>query len=209
MNNNLTDIIIVLDRSGSMANVQKDMEGGLNQFVDDQKKLSGEVRLTFVRFDEVYEEVLIRTNIKDVWKLDLRPRGCTALLDAIGKTINETGNRFSQLAEKDRPSKIVFMVVTDGYENASKEFTKTQIKDMIELQASTYNWEFVFLGADQDAIQEGSSLGVYACNSMTYNKTSAGIKGMWNATSNKTAMFASGQCVNMAYDDEDRKNAMS
>ena len=168
---NFTEIIIVLDRSGSMEMVRDDTIGGFNAFIEDQKKAVGEAKITLVQFDDQYLVVYGGQPIQDVPKLTLEtfvPRGMTALLDAVGKTINIVGDRLANTTEDQRPSLVLFVIITDGHENASKEFKLSQIKDKIKHQTEKYNWEFVFLGADQDAFQAGA-MGVSAGNTFNYS----------------------------------------
>jgi len=207
MKTDFTDITVVLDRSGSMASVVNDTKGGFDHFVDDQKKAPGQANLTLVQFDTIYDFVHQGKPIAEVPPLVFEPRGGTALLDAIGRAINETGARLKAMPESDRPAKVVFVIITDGEENASKEFTKDRINDMIKHQRDAYKWEFVFLGANQDAIQAGTQLGIAPLNSMTYAHNSKGVQAAFHTTSMNMRSFRAGSAVNMAYSEEDRKEA--
>ena len=164
MKNNLTELIFVLDRSGSMEHLAAETIGGFNSLIEKQKKeTEGEVYVTTVLFDDKYELLHDHININDIPRLtdkDYYARGCTALLDAVGRTIDNVGERLSKTAEEERPSQILFVITTDGYENASVDYTKGKIKEMITLQQNTYNWKFLFLGADIDAVSEADSLGI-------------------------------------------------
>ena len=122
MNRNLTDITVVLDRSGSMTTVMHDVTGGFDKFIEEQKKVQGEALLTLVQFDTEYEFVHKAKNIKDIPKLEFMPRGMTALLDAMGRAITETGERLRNMKEEDRPGKVICLIITDGQENSSKEY---------------------------------------------------------------------------------------
>lgn len=168
MRNDLTDLTVVLDRSGSMASCQSDAEGGLNTFIEKQKATPGECLFTLVQFDTEYEFVHRGTPIQNVGRCTLEPRGSTALLDALGRAINETGQRLQAMDEAQRPGLVAFLVITDGQENASREFSKPQIKQMIEHQKSVYNWQFTFLGANQDAFVVAGSMGFPAANVANY-----------------------------------------
>lgn len=185
MNSNLTDITLVVDRSGSMEAIRADAQGGVNTFLADQAKQPGEALVTLVHFDTTYEFVHRGVPVTKVPKYELVPRGGTALLDAVGRAINETGERLSQMAEADRPGLVVFVVMTDGEENSSQEFTKAQIKTMIEHQQSVYKWQFTFLGANQDAFAEAGSMGVAAAG--IANFAAHKIVGTLQATSSKVA----------------------
>ncbi len=162
MRNDLNDLIMVIDRSGSMANCRTEAENGINAFIEDQQKAPGECRLTLVQFDTEYEFVHLAKSIRDVPKYVLNPRNSTALHDAIGRAINETGARLAAMPEDQRPWLVTVYIVTDGLENASKEFTRKQIREMINHQRSVYNWKFLFVGADENAIAQGVELGVQA-----------------------------------------------
>ncbi|MDE2100468.1 MAG: VWA domain-containing protein [Patescibacteria group bacterium] len=176
MDNNLTEIVIVLDRSGSMASIAKDMAGGLDTFFEEQKKEPGKALVTLAQFDDKYEVIYSGVDLREVPKTKLEPRGWTALLDAVGKTINEVGSRLAATPEEKRPGKVLFLIITDGYENRSTEFTKKQVKDMIEHQTSKYSWQFVYLGANQDSFTEGLALGINT--TANYVASVAGTKGM-------------------------------
>lgn len=160
MNQDHTEIVIVLDRSGSMSSIKEDMEGGLNQFFEDQKKEPGRANVTLTQFDTEYEIVYSGKDLKDVPAAELTPRNATALLDAIGRTIHEVGKRLADTDEADRPGKVIFLIITDGLENASREFTRTQVKTLIKEQIAKYSWAFVYLGANQDSFAEARSLGI-------------------------------------------------
>lgn len=166
-----TDITIILDRSGSMQVIKKDTIGGINAFIEGQKKAPGEATLSIIQFDDKYEDFLALSQIKDVAPLDETtyvPRGCTALLDAIGKTVNAKGEAYSKMAEADRPSRVVIVIQTDGQENASKEFTSAQIKEMVERQRKDFAWDFIYLGANQDAFSVADQMGILRRHAMTY-----------------------------------------
>ena len=160
MRTDLTDITMVIDRSGSMDSIKTDAEGGINTFIASQKSEPGEALLTLVQFDTEYEFVHNGTPIMQASRFKLVPRGSTALLDAVGRAINETGARLAVLDEAQRPGLVVFVIVTDGQENASREFTREKIREMIEHQQIAYKWQFTFLAANQDAFAAGASLGI-------------------------------------------------
>lgn len=171
---NLTAITVILDRSGSMEPIDKDTCGGLNTFIAEQRKAEGRATMTLVRFNGTYELDYLDKPIAEVKPLTtLYPMGGTALNDAIGKTIDELGGRLSRLPEAERPGKVVVVIVTDGEENASKVFTAAQIKEKIEHQRHNYNWQFVFLGANQDAIANARALGISAAHSANYSMSNS------------------------------------
>jgi uncharacterized protein YegL len=192
MKDNLTEIVFILDRSGSMRNLTDDTIGGFNSFIETQKGENGEATLTTVLFDDEYELLHDGVNIQDVKELTNKEyfaRGMTALLDAIGKTINTVGDRLSKTIENNRPSKVIFVITTDGQENASKEFTQPQIKEMIEHQKSKYNWEFIFLGANIDAVSTATNYGITLSSNYTAN--TIGTKTLYNAVTDSVSNFRS------------------
>lgn len=162
MNKNLTEIIFVLDESGSMGSVRSDVIGGFNTFLEDQKEIPGEAVLTLVKFDTEYtklEEGTLLENVKELDNERYSPNGMTALLDAVGKTINEVTSRHATLEEDERPAKTILVVFTDGHENSSREFTKVADLAKMVKEREDAGWEVLFMGADIDAWGEGSSMG--------------------------------------------------
>ncbi len=207
MRTDLTDITLVVDRSGSMSSVRDDAEGGVNAFIAKQAQEPGEALLTLVQFDTEYEFLHKGVSIGQVPRYELHPRGMTALLDAVGRAINETGERLAAMDEKDRPGLVIFVVMTDGHENSSKEFTKAQIKEMIERQQRAYNWHFTFLGANQDAFAEAGDLGIHAAGAANF--VADKVAGAYEATMSKVARMRrqlhEGRKVDNAFTDEERK----
>lgn len=173
---NSTHIVFVVDRSGSMTAIAKDMVGGFKTFIEEQKKLPGECCVSLITFDSAYEVQYKSKPLAEVGELVLEPRGSTALLDAMGKTIYDVGTMLASMNEEDRPSQVLFIVITDGQENSSREYTSKQVFDMITHQREKYSWEFIYLGANQDAIATASSLGISTTNSVTYDATSRGTE---------------------------------
>ena len=191
MSKELAELVFIVDRSGSMSGIASDMEGAIKSVLKDQKENhKGEIRVTFVRFDSEYEEVFSNTPIEDVGDdIKVEPRGATALLDAMGKTINTFERRFSETDEKDRPKKVLFLVITDGGENASREYSRDKVFGIIETVKRDHKWGFTFIGANQDAIHEGGNLGITRDNSLNYNATSKGVADMSRAVSCYTSSF--------------------
>jgi hypothetical protein len=187
MRQDYTECVIVLDRSGSMASIAGDVEGGFNQFIADQKLVPGELKVTLVQFDSLYEIVHNGVSVHDVGKLNFVPRGCTCLLDAVGRAIVETGKRLADMAEHERPHKVLFMVITDGYENSSTEFTKEQIRTMIERQTNVYSWTFIYLGAGHDAFHEANSYGFASGNTMSFARSAISATTGYRSLSRKTS----------------------
>lgn len=187
MNKKLTEIIFVLDRSGSMSWLTNETIGGFNSFIERQKKESGDALLTTVLFDNEYEVLHDRINIKDIKPLDDKQyyaRGSTALLDAIGKTISVVGNKMSLMEEKDKPSNVLFVITTDGYENSSKEFTEKTIREMVDEKKNKNNWNFIFFGANIDAIKVAGTFNIQMAT--TYSSSINGTRSVYD-TINATA----------------------
>ena len=210
-NSNLTHIAFLLDRSGSMQSIKDDTEGGFNAFIQDQRQQGGECRVTLAQFDNEYEEVYRDLPLAEVPALRLVPRGSTALLDSIGRLVTSTGERLAAVPEDERPGIVIVGIMTDGHENASREWTHPAVKALIEQQTKTYGWQFLYLGADQDAIEVGSSIGVAAANSMTYSRGK--VAAVMAATSRNIgrtrAAMAAGATAEqaaqlIAFDDEQR-----
>jgi len=210
MRKEFTDITVVLDRSGSMASIRTDAEGGLNQFIDEQKQQPGEAIFTLVQFDTEYEFVHKAKPIKDVPKCMLVPRGMTALLDAVGKAIAETGERLEKMPEADRPGLVCFVIITDGQENSSKEYTKAQIKSMIEHQQGAYNWKFTFLGANQDAFAEAVSIGIQAGRVMCFlpQLVKHAFAAASSSVSRTRGAASRGVDAQLSYTDAEKKSVM-
>lgn len=182
MNMNLAEIIFLLDRSGSMGGLETDTIGGFNAFIEKQRQMEGKTIVTAVLFDDKYE---ILWNGIDAVKAKLTDkeyyvRGTTALLDAAGRTILDVGCRLSKTNEDQRPGKVIFVITTDGMENASREFTYAKVKELIKHQQEKYNWEFIFLGANIDASKEADSLGIDADNAYSFEASKTGVEKMYN-----------------------------
>jgi hypothetical protein len=163
MNKKLTEIAYILDRSGSMQPLVESAISGFNTFLKDQQETPGEANFTLVLFDDEYLLHADRSPIAEVRPLDANtyvPRASTALLDSIGRTIDNIGNKLSKIPKKDRPGKVIVAIYTDGYENASTDYTVQKISKMIRHQTDNYGWEFLFLAANEDAIATAASYGI-------------------------------------------------
>ncbi len=172
MRENLTELVFILDRSGSMSGLESDTIGGFNSMIVKQQKEEGEAVVSTVLFDDVTDVIHDRVSISDVKKLtedDYFVRGCTALLDAVGGAIHHIGNVHKYDREEDRPAKTLFVITTDGLENASKNYSFKDVKRMIERQKEKYNWEFLFLGANIDAIEVAGNMGISRDRAANYN----------------------------------------
>lgn len=171
MNKNLTEIVYILDRSGSMCGLEKDTIGGYNSFLEKQKNEDGDAVVTTVLFDDKYDMVHDRVDIKKVKPLtnkEYYARGMTALLDAIGRTINYIDSRHKNAIESEVPAKTIVVITTDGCENASQEFDSAKVKAMVERQKEEQGWEFLFLGANIDAISAAKSIGIHSDRAVCY-----------------------------------------
>ena len=192
MKTNLTELVFILDRSGSMGGLESDTIGGFNSMLVKQQAEPGECRITTVLFDDHYEILHDRIDIKAVTKItnkDYYVRGCTALLDAIGKTIKKINKVQKNTAEKYRAEKVVFIITTDGMENASREYSFDKIKSMVEKQQKKNNWEFIFLGANIDAIDVASRVGIGKNRTLIFHNDSEGIELNYNIMSETLACY--------------------
>ena len=186
MKQNLTEIVFILDRSGSMAGLEADTIGGFNAMIEKQKTESGEAYVSTVLFDNVSEVIHDRVDIRKIQPMTREQyyvRGCTALLDALGKAIHHIGNVHKYAREEDRPEKTIFVITTDGMENASRTYTYEKLKAMIQRQKEKYGWEFLFLGANIDAAREAARFGISEDRAANYHADSLGTSVIYEAVS--------------------------
>ena len=208
MNPHLTEIAYILDRSGSMQSMQEPAVAAFNDFIKIQLDVPGDARLTLVQFDDAYEVAIAATPIQEVPQLTAAtytPRGSTALLDAIGRTVKETDRRITALPEAEKPGKVILTIFTDGQENASREYTATHISDLIRLYRDTKGWEFLFLAANQDAIANAAAMNMDTHSSANVMYSMAGVKSTGSAMSRKvraSRMKSSGTMDAQALEDE-------
>ena len=177
MRKNLTEIVFILDRSGSMSGLEADTIGGFNSMIEKQKKENGEALISTVLFDNVSEVIHDRVPVQKVEPMtdrDYSVRGCTALLDAIGGAIHHIGNIHKYARKEDVPEHTLFVITTDGMENASRRYDSEKVKKMIERQKEKYGWEFLFLGANIDAAKEAARFGIGADRAVNYKCDEAG-----------------------------------
>jgi len=178
MKKGLTEITVVMDKSGSMEHLTKDTIGGFNSFIEGQKKIPGDATLSLFLFGTeiypLYENKDIKTINPITSEEYVADDYSTALCDAIGKTIDSVGARLSATNENDRPEKVLIVILTDGFENDSKKYNQSKIKEMVENQRKTYSWEFIFLGANMDAFTVGGSYGIQ--NNINYSSTNIGTR---------------------------------
>ena len=190
-NNDFTEIICIIDRSGSMESIRSDAIGGFNRFLKDQQMLPDKARLTMVLFDDQYELIHNGIDIQKVQPLTNQtfvPRGMTALLDAIGRTINEVSARFSEQPLERHPEKVIVSILTDGQENASREFDRKIIREIIIKYTQELHWDFIYLAANQDAFAESRQMGISAENTVMYSSDTNGIDTSYDMISNAVAM---------------------
>jgi len=179
MKKNLTELVFILDRSGSMSGLEADTIGGYNSLLDKQKLEDGEALVSTVLFDDVQDVLHDRVDIKKINPITRKEyyvRGCTALLDAIGGAIHHIGNVHKYAREEDRPEKTLFVITTDGMENSSRRYTYEKVKSMIERQKEKYGWEFLFLGANIDAIEVAGRFGIAPSRAVNYECDSEGTQ---------------------------------
>ena len=198
MNNKLTEIVVILDRSGSMAVLEDDTIGGFNAFVEKQKKTEGEALLSAVLFSDdsevIYDRVDIR-KIEPMTEAQYRVGGCTALLDAIGGAVHHIKNVHKYAREEDRPGKTIFVITTDGMENASRAYSYDEVQRMVKHEQEKYGWEFLFLGANMDAISAARSFGIRADRAVRYRRDSAGTALNYSVVSETVARVRRRECI--------------
>lgn len=178
MENNITELVFILDRSGSMSGLESDTIGGFNSLITKQKKEDGIAYVTTVLFDTSLERIHDRLKLKDVPALterDYTPGGCTALLDAIGTTVHHIARIHKYARPEDVPEKTVVVITTDGMENASRHYTLDEVRKLIEHEQEKYGWEFLFLGANIDAVEAASGIGIHASRAANFMHDDRGV----------------------------------
>jgi len=209
MKNNLTELVFILDKSGSMSGLEHDTIGGFNSMLDRQKNETGDALVTTVLFDNQYEilhDRMSMRNVNSITEKEYYVGGTTALLDALGRTINRIGKAISETYEADRPSKVVFVIITDGMENSSREFTYRKIKDMIDHQKTKYSWDFMFLGANIDAVETASKFGISEDRAANFCSDSEGTSLNYKAVSEAVSNFRKGKTVDSSWKSEIEKD---
>lgn len=203
MKKNLTELVFILDRSGSVSGLEADTIGGFHSLIEKQKKIDGEALVSTILFDNVSEVIHDRVNIQNIKPLtgkDYTVRGCTALLDAIGGAIHHIGNVHKYARQEDIPEHTLFVITTDGYENASHTYSSACVKKMIEHEKEKYGWEFLFLGANIDAVETASTFGITADRAVTYHSDRNGTELNYEVLDNVVSTLRS--CLSL---DEDWK----
>lgn len=188
---NTVDITILLDRSGSMSATRNDTIGGFNEFIEEQRKVPGQAVLTLIQFDDQYDVNYVAVPLDHVANLTTKtyePRGNTALLDAMARAIRDTGERLSKMPEQERPAKVIMLIMTDGMENTSKDFSPRngghqKIKDMVTHQKNVYSWEFVFIGANIDSFGVSEQLNFSSGSTINYTSSPIGTRNAFKSLS--------------------------
>lgn len=213
MKKGFTKIAVVLDRSGSMESVKSATIEGLNSFINEQKRTPGECDLHIAQFDTEYETVYAgRVHDAPTFNNDnYHPRGGTALYDAIGRTVDALGTSLSWMSEDSRPDRVLIAIITDGYENSSHKYSGEKIGSMIGHQRDTYQWNFIFIGANQDAILSAAKIGIGYGQTLTYNASNVGTQNMMRALTNYTTTYRDGSVadpMSISFLAQDREDAM-
>lgn len=207
MKKNYSKLVYIMDRSTSMGSLTEKSVEGFNSFVDEQKGIEGQADLTLVTFDSQYEVVFENVNIQDVkhiTKNDIFARGMTKLLDGVGKTIDSVGSGLDSKSEDQHPEHVIFVIMTDGEENSSEEYSRERVKELIEQQQNQYNWTFLFMGANIDAFEEAGSLGISSHTTSNYVADTQGMARSYGATSSYVGKVRTGS-VNMSLSDEEKE----
>lgn len=203
MKKGLTEIVFILDRSGSMSGLELDTIGGYNSLIEKQKKEDGEAIISTVLFDDYIEVLHDRKDLKQINSLtdkDYYVRGCTALLDAVGGAIHHIGNVHKYAREEDRPEKTLFIITTDGMENSSRRYNYAKVRQMVERQKTKYGWEFLFLGANIDAAAEAERFGIRRDRAVNYHSDHEGTAVNYRALSQAVSNVR--HCPSAAHMDE-------
>lgn len=209
MNNSLTEVVFILDKSGSMSGLETDTIGGFNSMIQKQKKEAGDALVSTVLFDDKYELLHYRKNIREIHPItdkEYYVEGTTALYDALGKTIKKIGKALSETEENERPSKVMFVIITDGMENASCEYSYNNIKEMVEHQKSKYSWEFIFLGANIDAVKSASKIGIDEDRAVQYCSDSHGTALNFEAVSNAVSNLRKNEQLDASWKEKIEKD---
>ena len=207
--NGVTELVFILDRSGSMAGLESDTIGGFNAMIDKQKKQDGECYVSTVLFDNVSEVLHDRVKLSEIKPMtdkEYTVRGCTALIDALGGAIHHIGNIHKYARNEDVPEHTVFVITTDGMENASRKYSSDKVKAMIERQKEEYGWEFLFIGANIDAVETAAQYGISEDRAVNYIPDSAGTHILYESVSAVVGNVRANKCVDNTWSDELNKD---
>ena len=189
------ELVLIIDKSGSMDAIKEDAIGGFNAFLEQQRTIDREADVTFALFDDRYQLVHDGKDIRDVGDLTeetYQPSGMTALLDAVGRTVDRVGQRLDSLEDGQKPDNVIVFILTDGKENASSDYGKDKVKEMIEHQESKYSWEFIYGGANHDAFAEAGGLGIKNKNTFHFEATGKGTRDAYETSSDLMASYRKG-----------------
>jgi len=211
MSNEYTHIHILLDRTGSMEIIRDDTIGGFNAFLKEQKALPGKATMTLVQFDsqapyEVIHDFKPIDEVAELTRETFVPRASTPLLDAMGRAINDLDAKISSIAEI--PNRVVMVIITDGQENASREFHKNLVEEMIKQKQASADWQFVFLSADLASIDDAAALGFKQASTMAYDQEKAGVRSMYTSASDSISRYRKGE-KSVSFSEEDRAKQKS
>ena len=196
--NGITELVFIIDRSGSMSGLESDTIGGFNSMIEKQKKEAGECLVSTVLFDntsEVIHDRVSLSRIRPMTNKDYEVRGCTALIDAIGGAIHHIGNVHKYIRREDVPEHTMFIITTDGMENASHKYTSEKVKEMIERQKEKYGWEFIFIGANIDAVETAKNYGIDSDRAVNYCHDNMGTQTLYSAVSKVVNKFRAGDIL--------------
>lgn len=204
-----THITVILDRTGSMESIREDVIGGFNTFLDTQKQ-EPSTRITLIQFDsqEPHEVIYSNRPVSETPHLTLStyvPRASTPLYDAVGQGIVELGQALSAMPESERPDKVIFVIITDGLENASLEYTAERVRVMLEHQRDVYKWEFVFLSSDLNSFAQADAMGIPMANAMAFDANSTGVEAVFAASASNSLSYTRGTTSGMAWTGEQRE----
>lgn len=205
MKNNITELVFILDRSGSMSGLESDTIGGFNSMIEKQKKQDGKCYVSTIVFDNESKVVHDRLELSRVPKMteeDYSVRGSTALVDAIGGAIHHIANIHKYARPEDVPEKTLFVITTDGYENASYKYTADRVREMIKKEKEKYGWEFLFIGANIDAVQTASNFGIAANRAVNYNADSQGTSVVYDAVAETVCSLRAEKSINDNWSDD-------
>lgn len=207
--NGITELVFILDRSGSMRGLEKDTIGGFNSMIEKQKKQEGECYVSTVLFDNESEVVHDRVKLSEIEPMtedDYYVRGCTALIDAVGGAIHHIGNIHKYARPEDVPEHTMLIITTDGMENASHRYTSDKVKQMIKRQKEKFGWEFLFIGANIDAVETASRYGISSDRAVNYNADSKGTEILYNTVSASICQMRTNAPLNADWSDEINKD---